>query len=194
MRIKGDPDGSRPDGDPDDPELAAQIAHGGNTPECHELRGRSPETVDDLIHEVLPFLIFHPCQTAVDFKFVPGIIDIIIRNIGIELDIDDRIRYLFFRFAPILERTDRLLQQTAVQGKPHTGNLAVLFRAQQIAGTADLQIAHGDLEPGAQFRKVPDGLQSFLGNFRQDAVLLVEKIGVGQTGRPAHTAPHLIQL
>ena len=38
----------------------------------------------------------------------------------------------------------------------------MLLRTQDITRAADLQIAHGNLDAGAQFRKLPDSLQALL--------------------------------
>ena len=70
----------------------------------------------------------------------------------------------------------------------------MLLRSQQIAGAADFQVAHGNFEARAQFRKVADGLESFGRHFAQDLILFVDKVGIGQARRPTDPSPHLIQL
>ncbi|CDE94401.1 unknown [Acidaminococcus sp. CAG:542] len=131
----------------------------------------------------------------VQFQFVPGIVDVVVGDVGIQLHFNHRIRSNgFVRVPPVLEGVDGLFQQPAVQVETHSGNLAVLFRPQQVPGAPDFQIPHGDFEPGPQFRKVPDGLEPFLGHFTEYPVLFVQEIGVGQPGGPSHPPPHLVQL
>ena len=48
-----------------------------------------------------------------------------------------------------------------------------LRRTEQIAGTADLEIAHRYLDAGAKIRVFPDRCQTLLCNLPQDLVLLV---------------------
>ena len=131
----------------------------------------------------------------VQFQLVPGIVDIIVRDVGIQLHFDHRIRRNgFIRVSAVLEGVDGLFQQPAVQVEAHPGDLSVLFGPQQVPGPPDLQVPHGNLEAGPQFRKVPDGLEPFLGNFTEHPILFVQEIGIGQPGGPAHPSPHLVQL
>ena len=64
-----------------------------------------------------------------------------------------------------------------------------LLRTQQVAGTPDLQIPHGDLKPAAQLRKFTDGGQTLLRHFLQHFVSAVHQKGIGSTIRTAHAAP-----
>ena len=70
----------------------------------------------------------------------------------------------------------------------------LLLRTQKIARTTDLQITHGDLEAGAEFRKVPDGGQTLFRNLRQILVGTVGEVGVGVAGGAAYTATELMKL
>ena len=69
-----------------------------------------------------------------------------------------------------------------------------LLSAKQIACTADLQVAHCDFKAGAEFGKIPDGRQALFGDFSQVLIGLIGEVGVGVTGRTAHTAPELVEL
>ena len=72
--------------------------------------------------------------------------------------------------------------------------MSMLFRTQNIACAANLQIPHGNPEAGAKFRKFSDGLQPFLRDFFQDFIFRVHKIRICQPVRTADTSPQLIQL
>ena len=64
--------------------------------------------------------------------------------------------------APLLQ--DGLLEQLQVHVVAHGHHVARLLGAQQVARAADFQIAHGDLEAGAELGKVPDGGQALFGH------------------------------
>ena len=63
-----------------------------------------------------------------------------------------------------------LPQHLDIEVVAHGLHVAVLAVAQQAAGTADLQIAHGDAEAGTKGRELPDGGQPLLGNVREGLV------------------------
>ena len=69
-----------------------------------------------------------------------------------------------------------------------------LLGTQQIAGTPNLQVPHGDLKAGTEFCKIPDGRQPFFRNFRQVFIRTVGEIGIGVAGRASYTAAELMQL
>ena len=69
-----------------------------------------------------------------------------------------------------------------------------LVRAEEVAGPADLQVAHGDLEAGAQLGVLADRPQPLVGLFGEDAVGRMEEVGVGPLSPAAHPATDLVQL
>ena len=54
---------------------------------------------------------------------------------------------------------DRLGQQARVEVEADRGHVAVLLRAEDVAGAADLEVGQRDLEAGAQLGRVEDRLQ-----------------------------------
>ena len=72
--------------------------------------------------------------------------------------------------------------------------MARLLGTQQVAGTPDFQIPHGNFEAGAEFRKIPNGRQPFFRNFRQVFVRTVGEIGIGVPGGASYPPPELMQL
>ena len=72
--------------------------------------------------------------------------------------------------------------------------MAGLVPPEQIAGAPDLQVAQGDLEPGAELGVVADGPQALVGLFGEHPVDRVEQVGVGPLSGPAHPAPELVEL
>ena len=194
MLGKGDADHSGPHIDPADSQLTAYRTDFGQTPQQLHLFRRGSETVDDLIHQVLFFPPGQIYKTAVQFQLVPGIGNIGIRNIGIQRNFQNRIRFPFHIQGPIPEPFDSLLQQIAVGGKSDSGNITMLLRPQQITGAPDLQVPHGNFKTRPQFRKITDGLQPLGRYLAEGFVLPVHKVSIGKTGRTPYPPPHLVQL
>ena len=69
-----------------------------------------------------------------------------------------------------------------------------LTLAEQVAGAADLEVAHGDLEAAAQLGGLADGLQPLVGLLGQDPVGGVEEVGVGPLAAAPDPAAELVQL
>ena len=61
------------------------------------------------------------------------------------------------------ERGDTLFEQLAVQFETHCGDVAALFRAEQVARAANFQIAHGNFEAAAEGRVLLDGADPLAG-------------------------------
>ena len=55
-----------------------------------------------------------------------------------------------------------------------------MFRTQQVAGTANFQVPHGDLEAGTEFREITDGRQPLFRNFCQIFVKTLEMDKMGR--------------
>ena len=60
--------------------------------------------------------------------------------------------------------------------------------------SADLQIAHGDLEAGAELRVFADGVEPLLRDLRQDLALAEGQVGIRVAAGAAHAAADLVQL
>ncbi len=76
----------------------------------------------------------------------------------------------------------------------HRGDVAGLVLAQQVARPPDLEVAHGDLEPGPELGLLADGPQPLIGGLGQHLVGGMEEIGVGALARAPHPAPELVEL
>ena len=88
----------------------------------------------------------------------------------------------------------RLGQDLLVGFKAHVGDEAALLRAQQVAGAADVQVLHRDVETAAQVGELLDGLQAAPGVLRDGNERrnhqIAERLPVGA----AHAAPQLMQV
>ena len=80
--------------------------------------------------------------------------------------------------ARALHPRDFFGEQPRVEIEADRVHVARLLRAQQIARAANLQVLHRDAEARAQFGRLEDGAQPFLGDWRQLLVLVIEKVGV----------------
>ena len=69
-----------------------------------------------------------------------------------------------------------------------------LFGTQEVAGAPNFQIPHGDFEAGTEFRKVPDGRESFFSNLCQGFIGPISEIGIGMPGGTSHPSPKLVEL
>ena len=72
--------------------------------------------------------------------------------------------------------------------------MARLLLSEQIAGAADLEVPHCDLESGTEFRKFANSCQTFFRNFFQLLVPAVHQESVSCSVGAADSAPELIQL
>ena len=119
--------------------------------------------------------------------------DVFLRDVGVHPQVHQAFALVaLHRLA--LGAGDGLPQHLDVEVVAHGLHVAVLAVAQQAAGTADLQIAHGDAEAGTKGRELPDGGQPLLGNVREGLVPPEGEVGVGLAAAAAHPTPDLVQL
>ena len=72
--------------------------------------------------------------------------------------------------------------------------MAVLLCPEEIAGTTDLKITHGDLEATAKIGKFPDRMETFFRHFPQHFVSAVHQKGIRRPVRTSDTPAELIKL
>ncbi len=89
---------------------------------------------------------------------------------------------------------DGLPQHLDIEVVAHGLHVAVLAVAQQTARAANLQIAHGDAEAGAEGCELPDGGKPLLGDVGEGLVPPEGEVGVGLPARAAYAASYLVQL
>ena len=88
----------------------------------------------------------------------------------------------------------RLVEHLHVQLEAEGGDVAGLLVAEQVAGAADLQVAHGDLEAGAQLGVVAEraeALGRLLGEGRGAGV---QQVRVGALAAAADPPAYLVEL
>ena len=72
--------------------------------------------------------------------------------------------------------------------------MAALLRTQQIARTADLQVAHGNLEAATQRTVLLNGTHPFAGLGQQLGVAWQHQVAIGLVLVATHTAAELVQF
>ncbi|MNM79225.1 hypothetical protein D3C81_911520 [compost metagenome] len=86
------------------------------------------------------------------------------------------------------------VEHVRVQLEADFMDFARLLVAQHLARAADFQVVHGEVEAGAEFLHLLDGLQPALRQFGQAVHVMHQHVGIGLMVRAAHAAPQLVQL
>ena len=92
------------------------------------------------------------------------------------------------------EGLDRVAQQPCVQVESDGRDVSALGGPQQISGSSNLQVFHGDLEAGAKLGGRQHGLEPLLGDLAQAFVGRYQQIGVGAAAPPSNAASQLVEL
>ena len=93
-----------------------------------------------------------------------------------------------------LQRRHGIGEQMVVQLESHRGDLAVLLLAEQVAGAANLEVAHRQLESGAEVLQVADDVESLVGLLGQRPRGRIHHVRVGALPRAADATAQLVQL
>ena len=109
-------------------------------------------------------------------------------------DADVDVRFGRRRLGLVLELPRRLFQQLAVHLVADGRDVAGLLGAEDVAGAADFQVAHGDLEAGAEVAVFLDRLQSLGRDRRHRAIGRQEQVAVRAMLPPPDAAAKLVQL
>src|SRR5204863_3891719 len=81
-----------------------------------------------------------------------------------------------------------------VELEPESGDVARLLGTEQVAGAADLEVAHRDRESGAQLGVVGERREARAGLLRQLARLRIEQVRVREQVAAADTTADLVEL
>ena len=110
-----------------------------------------------------------------------------------DIDIDEAVHLEGFgRKAFFL--ADGVAEQLDVHIVADVGQVAVLLAAEDISGAAEFEVAHGNLEAGAELGELLDGGEAFLGDFAQGLAALVGEVGEGPARGAADSAADLVEL
>src|SRR5579875_1405804 len=112
-------------------------------------------------------------QTAVGLEAEVLSAHVALRQVGGDGQVQADLRWRAESFA--LELGYRLAHHLDVQVIADRRDVTGLVGAQEVAGTPDLQVPHGDLETGPQLGVLTDGAQPLVGLLGELAVRRVEK-------------------
>ena len=93
-----------------------------------------------------------------------------------------------------MQRFDGPFEQFAIEVKADGGDLARLFDAEDIAGAADFEIAHGDFHAAAVSAGLGKGVESFADDFGQRSLSGDEEVGVGGAVPAADSSAQLVEI
>ena len=93
-----------------------------------------------------------------------------------------------------LQPRHALPQQLAIQLEADPDDVAALLGAEQVAGTAELEVAHGDAKARAELVVLPDGAQPLPGQVQHARVPVEQQVGVGLVLETADAAAQLVEL
>src|SRR4051794_24826788 len=89
---------------------------------------------------------------------------------------------------------DRLVEHAHVQLEPERRDVAGLLVAEEVAGAADLEVAHRDLEAGAELGVVAERAEALRRLLRQRGRARVQEVRVRALATPAHAPADLVEL
>src|SRR5581483_2940427 len=116
--------------------------------------------------------------------------------VGREVGVDGEVELDLGGLAQLLplELGDGLADHLDVQVVADGRNVSRLVLTEEVAGAADLEVAHGDLEARPELGVLADRLEALVGLFCQRPLGREEEVGVRPLPGAAHAAPQLMQL
>ena len=86
------------------------------------------------------------------------------------------------------------MTSSAVHVEADRGDVTGLLGAEQVPGAADLEVAHGDLEPRPEVGELADRLESLVRLLGERAVAGVEEVRVRALAAPPDPTAQLVEL
>ena len=137
-------------------------------------------------------LVAQSRETAVDLDAQLLARHVVARQVGrpgqIDVHLDGGLRRL------VLQLPHGVFEQLAVHLVADGGDVPRLLRAEDVAGPANLEVAHADLEARAQLAELLDRLEPLLRRRRDHLVRIDDEVGVGPQLGPADAAAELVQV
>ena len=93
-----------------------------------------------------------------------------------------------------LQRIDGAAEHFAVKVEPHRDDVSALLRAEQVAGSTDFEIAHGDFETRAEFGILLDRRDALAGGSDGHQFTRQKQKRVGFCARAPDTAAELVEV
>ena len=111
-------------------------------------------------------------------------------QVGVDGDVDGDVGRHRHRLT--LQLPDRVDHHLAVEVETDRRDVPGLRLPQEVAGAADLEVAHGDLEPRAEVGELADRLQALVRLLTEHAVGRVQEVGVGALAAPPDAADSML--
>ena len=153
-----------------------------------------PKPIQKLLVHFLTFCpVLNSCYTLINIQLLYFIYDIRGRNKSIHIQIHQGIEVLHSG-GYSLQIFYRFIQHFTVQIIAHCFHVPMLPFSQQISCSTNLQIPHGNFEAASQFRKFPNGLESFFRYFFQYFIPFIHKKGISHPAASSYPSPKLVKL
>src|SRR4051794_11452204 len=119
--------------------------------------------------------------------------DVVGGDVRVDVDVEaHRLGLVLGRCA--VAGADRLVEHAHVQLEPERRDVAGLLVAEEVAGAADLEVAHRDLEAGAELGVVAERAEALRRLLRQRGRARVQEVRVRALATPAHAPADLVEL
>ena len=182
--------------DPAEPDRLEEVQH---------LRGYGTEAVHQLAAEAFQaLLVGHLVQLAVQGQALAGLAHVAAGDQQFQVGLQHAVaRPAVLRPLFVLEELlellllqflHGLLQDAVVGLHADVVDEAALLGAQHVAGTADVEVLHGDVYAAAQVAELFDGLQAAARVGGQQVHAGAQQVAEGLAVAAAHAAPQLVQV
>ena len=177
-----------------DAQASGQQADLGDGEEHLRGGGQRAETVHEFLRDALDFGRGAGARDAlVQRDASEAVLDVVLGEVGIDAQFHAGLHGLVER-APAAQGLHRLLDEPHVGLEADFGDEAVLFLAQEVAGTADLEVAHGELVSAAEVGELLERLEAGHGFLRDLAAGGDDEERLREHAAAAHAAAHLVEL
>ena len=131
-------------------------------------------------------------EGAVGAHLLLRVVDVVVGDEGRDLEIDLGVVHLGNLLTANF--SDFFLQHVHVEVEADRIHLTGLLDAKQVADTANLHVAHGELVAGTELGELLNGAEALAGFGRKGLLAGVEQPRMGLDARSPHTSPQLIKL
>ena len=165
--------------------MQVRAAAAGTGPKRSSSSSRSTREVGDLARA-------GDAAVHVDLRLLVG--DVVGRDVGVDVDVEAHRLGARRRRRRPPAACDGLVEHLHVELEAERRDVAGLLVAEQVAGAADLEVAHGDLEAGAELGVVAERAQALRRLLGQRGVRGVQQVGVGALAGAADAPADLVEL
>lgn len=143
-------------------------------------------------------------KLLIEIETLCGVFNVVLRDEGLHREINTWERFKSGEWVVVggwsfavgvgFEELDFAVDKLAVKVVAYGVHLARLFCAEEIAGSADLEVSEGERVSGAELIELGEGLESLCSGFGEGFIGGEQKVGVSLSVRSSDSAPELIEL